>query len=110
MYEWFVEGAHLYIVLELYDGGRLYDKLATLKSGNYEEHAYIIAKQILGLFNYYSKLDFSYKTLSPFVIYFQNKDNTDLTIKIENPVLTKLLEESVEEDKKAVEMLVINFL
>lgn len=84
----------------------MFDKLGSIKGGIKEEHAYMIAKQLLCLFNYYSNLDFTYKTLSPFSIYFQKKELSDFTIKVENPALIKLLDESVEEDKKAVEMLV----
>jgi hypothetical protein len=96
---------YVYIIQEIHAGGSLFEKLKTIKKFT-QDHALQIVKQLLGILNCYTYLKYSIKTITPFSIFFQSKEPNDLSLKIENPLLSKLLEESVKVDKVAADILV----
>jgi len=93
----------------MFSGGFLYQKLGGTKKFT-QKSACIIAKQLLGLLSYYENAKCAIKSISPFNIFFQDSDPDDLTIKVDNPQLTRLLEETVKDDKKPVDTLVIFYI
>ncbi len=106
-YEWFIEENYVYLTFEYCSGGLFYEKLSRMRK--LDQHGIaVIVRQILGVLNYYSSLEYSLRDLNPNYICFQSQSPEDLIIKMPNYRLQKLLRECLFVQPLPSELMVLS--
>lgn len=81
VYEYFTDEKFYYLVVELAQGGELYEQLYHIQSFN-EKDAAIIMRQILSTVCYLHSKGIVHRDLKPENLMLEGNDNSDLTIKL----------------------------